>query len=158
MQELLEPLVSGTGLWQLLFLTAVSIAILGKSADTLVDQAVLLSVRSGLPQIVIGATIVSLGTTMPEATVSVLAAFNGEPGMALGNAVGSVICDTGLILGLACLLTPLPLNRTLVNRQGWIQFGDSVFQIQLNLPEHLLGYQLAQVRVVLLALFQKLHE
>ena len=134
MQELLEPLVSGTGLWQLLFLTAVSIAILGKSADTLVDQAVLLSVRSGLPQIVIGATIVSLGTTMPEATVSVLAAFNGEPGMALGNAVGSVICDTGLILGLACLLTPLPLNRTLVNRQGWIQFGAGVLLVVVCIP------------------------
>ena len=134
MQELLEPLVSGTGLWPLLFITAVSIGILGKSADTLVDQAVLLSVRSGLPQIVIGATIVSLGTTMPEATVSVLAAFNGEPGMALGNAVGSVICDTGLILGLACLLTPLPLNRTLVNRQGWIQFGAGVLLIVACIP------------------------
>ncbi len=139
MQELLEPLVSGTGLWQLLFLTAVSIAILGKSADSLVDQAVLLSVRSGLPQIVIGATIVSLGTTMPEATVSVLAAFNGEPGMALGNAVGSVICDTGLILGLACLLTPLPLNRARVNRQGWIQFGAGVLLILVCIPWGNLG-------------------
>lgn len=134
MEELLAPLVSGAGLWPLLVMAAVSIAILGKSADLLVDQAVILSVRSGLPQIVIGATIVSLGTTMPEATVSVLAAFTGEPGMALGNAVGSVICDTGLILGLACLLMPLPLNRELVNRQGWVQFGVGLLLVVACVP------------------------
>lgn len=134
MEELLEPIVSGTGLWPLLIMAGVSIAILGKSADLLVDQAVILSVRSGLPQIVIGATIVSLGTTMPEATVSVLAAFSGEPGMALGNAVGSVICDTGLILGLACLLMPLPLNRELVNRQGWVQFAVGLLLVIACVP------------------------
>ena len=43
--------------------------------------------------------------------------------MALGNAVGSIICDTGLILGVATLIAPLPLNRTIVNRQGWIQLA-----------------------------------
>ena len=113
-----------------------AIAILGKSADVLIDQAVMLSVRSGLPTIVIGATIVSLGTTMPEATVSVLAAFNDEPGLALGNAVGSVICDTGLILGLACLIMPLPLDRKLVNRQGWVQFGAGFLLVAACLPWH----------------------
>ena len=71
----------------------------------------------------IGATIVSLGTTTPEAAVSVLAAFKGSPDLALGNAVGSIICDTGLILGLATLISPLPLDRKIVNRQGWIQIG-----------------------------------
>ena len=139
MQELLEPLVSGTGLWPLLGIVVVAIAVLGKSADVLIDQAVMLSTRSGLPTIVIGATIVSLGTTMPEATVSVLAAFNNEPGLALGNAVGSVICDTGLILGLACLIMPLPLDRKLVNRQGWVQFGAGFLLVIACLPWQNLG-------------------
>ena len=71
---------------------------------------------------------------MPEATVSVLAAFNGEPGLALGNAVGSVICDTGLILGLACILMPLPLDRELVNRQGWVQFGAGLLLVLACIP------------------------
>ena len=64
---------------------------LGKAADKLVGEAVILSERSGLPKVVIGATIVSLGTTSPEAAVSVLAALQGDPGLALGNAVGSII-------------------------------------------------------------------
>jgi cation:H+ antiporter len=136
MQELLDPLVSGAGLLPLLAIVVVAIAVLGKSADVLIDQAVMLSARSGLPTIVIGATIVSLGTTMPEATVSVLAAFNDEPGLALGNAVGSVICDTGLILGLACLIMPLPLDRKLVNRQGWVQFGAGFLLVAACLPWH----------------------
>jgi len=101
----------------------VCLAVLGKGADWLVDEAVALSERSGIPKVIIGATIVSLGTTMPEAVVSVLSAIQGVPDLALGNAVGSIICDTGLILGLACLISPLRLDRSLVNRQGWIQFA-----------------------------------
>lgn len=76
-----------------------------------------------MPKVIVGATIVSLGTTAPEAAVSVLAALSGFPDLALGNAVGSIICDTGLILGIACLINPLRLPRAIVNRQGWLQFG-----------------------------------
>ncbi len=99
------------------------LALLGKAADWLVGEAVVLSERSGLPKVIIGATVVSLGTTAPEVAVSVLAALKGQPGLALGNAVGSVICDTGLILGLACLIKPLKMPRAIVNRQGWLQFA-----------------------------------
>ena len=134
MEHFLDPLIQQLGIWPLLGIVAASILVLGTAADRLVDQAVVLSIRSGLPRIIIGATIVSLGTTMPEATVSVLAARKGEPGMALGNAVGSVICDTGLILGIACLMSPLPLDRDLVNRQGWAQFGAGLLLVMACLP------------------------
>jgi cation:H+ antiporter len=83
---------------------------------------------------VVGATIVSLGTTAPEAAVSVLAAVQGAPGLALGNAVGSVITDTGMILGLACLIAPLRLDPKIVNRQGWIQLGAGVLLVLLSVP------------------------
>jgi len=109
--------------WPVLAIVIVfCLGLLGRGADWLVAEAVTLSSRSGIPKVVIGATVVSLGTTSPEAVVSVLAAIQGRPGLALGNAVGSIICDTGLILGLACLIAPLPLDRHIVNRQGWIQF------------------------------------
>ncbi len=134
MEHLIEPYVIGQSLWILLGIVGLTIFVLGKSADTMIDEAVSISIRSGLPRVIIGATIVSLGTTMPEATVSVLAAFDGKPGMALGNAVGSVICDTGLILGLACLISPLPLNRALVNRQGWVQFGCGLLLVLACIP------------------------
>ena len=129
MHDLLLELFKNADTWLLLIVVAASIAVLGKSADNLVDQAVVLSVRSGMPRVIIGATIVSLGTTMPEATVSVFAAMTGNSEMALGNAVGPVICDTGLILGIACLISPLPLDRKLVNRQGWVQFSVGVLMV-----------------------------
>jgi cation:H+ antiporter len=113
---------------------AVTVACLGKSADVLVQEAVTLSTRTGVPKVIIGATIVSLGTTVPEAFVSVVAALEGNHGIALGNAVGSVICDTGLILGIACLLGPLPLDKQLLNRQGMIQIGAALLLVLCALP------------------------
>ena len=121
--------------WTLLALViAASLGVLGKAADWLVDEAVTLSERSRIPKAVVGATIVSLGTTTPEAAVSVLAAVEGRPGLALGNAVGSIICDTGLILGLACIIAPLRLDRNIVNRQGWIQIGAAVALVAACFP------------------------
>ena len=126
MDEALHHFISDLHGGLLALVIIASLAVLAKAADWLVDEAVALSERSRIPTVVIGATIVSLGTTAPEAAVSVLAALQGSPGLALGNAVGSIICDTGLILGLACILAPLRLDRAIVNRQGWIQLGAAV--------------------------------
>jgi cation:H+ antiporter len=134
MEELLHEFMSQLG-WPLLAsILVLSLAALGKGADWLVDEAVALSDRSGIPKVIVGATVVSLGTTTPEAVVSVLAAVQGVPDLALGNAVGSIICDTGLILGLACLISPLPLDRSIVNRQGWIQFGSGFLLVGACIP------------------------
>jgi cation:H+ antiporter len=82
-----------------------------------------LAYRFGISKIVVGATLVSLGTTSPECAVSVVAAWSGEPGLALGNAIGSIVADTGLIFGLGCMITVLPADRFVLTRQGWVQFG-----------------------------------
>ncbi len=121
--------------WIILFgMIALCLMVLGKAADWLVKEAVVLSERSGISKVVIGATVVSLGTTTPEAAVSVMSALQGKPDLALGNAVGSIICDTGLILGIACLISPLPLHRKIVNRQGWVQFAAGCFLVLASLP------------------------
>lgn len=112
--------------WVLLGVAAVAMYALMTGADWLVDGASGLARRLGVPKIIIGATIVSLGTTAPECAVSVMAAWAGKPGVALGNAVGSIIADTGLIFGLGCLLVVLPVNRFLLSRQGWVQFGSAL--------------------------------
>lgn len=130
----IEELISTLDTPLLFLFLAGTLAVLGKSADWLVQAAVVLSQKSGLPKVVIGATVVSLGTTAPEAAVSVLAALQGSPGLALGNAVGSVICDTGLVLGLSCLLGVIPLDRRIVNRQGWIQLGSGILIILAAFP------------------------
>ena len=95
-------------------------------ADWLVEGAAGVAAKLGMPKIIIGATIVSLGTTAPEAAVSVLAAFSGNAGLALGNGVGSIIADTGLIFGLGCILVALPADKFVLTRQGRVQFGSAL--------------------------------
>ncbi len=107
-------------------MAAGSIALLVWGADRAVSAAVRMAAALGMSTVIIGATIVSLGTTTPETATSVSAAFAGKPGLALGNAVGSVICDTALIFGLSCCLTRLPKDRFILRRHGWLQLGCGV--------------------------------
>lgn len=88
----------------LLFITGLILICLG--GDRLVDSAVLIAKKLGIPQIVVGATIVSLGTTLPEILVSTTASFNGSAAIAAGNAFGSIICNTALIAGLTQTIKP----------------------------------------------------
>ncbi len=129
MEQWITEIINGLPSLALFAIIAVTLYTLGKGADWLVDEAVILSTRWGLGKAVIGATIVSIGTTTPEAAVSVLSALQGEPGLALGNAVGSIICDTGLILGLASLIAPLPLNRQLASRLSNVQVGAGILLV-----------------------------
>ena len=111
--------------WLLLVIAAGGIVLLVFGADRAVTAAARVAAALGMSEVIIGATVVSLGTTMPEACTSVTAAFRGEPGLAMGNAVGSIICDTGLVFGLGCLMTRLPLDRFILYRQGmlWVLGG-----------------------------------
>lgn len=117
---------AGQSQWLLLLIGVVAMAGVVKGADWLVEGAAGIAAKLGMPKVVIGATIVSLGTTSPEAAVSVLAAWQGDAGLALGNGVGSIIADTGLIFGVGCLMTRLPADKFVLNRQGWVQFGSGV--------------------------------
>ncbi|PLX32078.1 MAG: sodium:calcium antiporter [Clostridiales bacterium] len=121
MEKLLHDLFIQWPTIALFIAIAFSLVLLSKGADILVDEAVSLSIRWGIPKMIIGATIVSLGTTLPEATVSVMAAVKGNPDLALGNAIGSIIADTGLIIGISALIGRLPVDKSVVNRQGKIQ-------------------------------------
>ena len=134
MEAWLTGLVEQLPLPALFAVIAGAILVLVKGADLLVDQAVALSMRWGVPTMLIGATIVSIGTTLPEASVSVFAALQGAPGLALGNAVGSIIADTGLILGLAILIGRVPVDKRLVSRQSWIQVASALLLVAACVP------------------------
>lgn len=140
--QALKALVTELPSWGLLVLIAISIAVLSKSADWMIDGVVHLARRTGLPRIVIGATVISLGTTTPEAFISVMAAWQGNPGLALGNGVGSIICDTGLIFGLTIIIAAVPVNRFILNRTGWVQVGAATLLVIISLimfarmPDH----------------------
>ncbi|MFW6294073.1 MAG: sodium:calcium antiporter [Spirochaetota bacterium] len=134
MEAFISGIASEAHTLVLFLIIAASLAVLVKGADLLVDEAVSLSVKWGVPKMLIGATIVSLGTTLPETAVSVFAAVRGAPGLALGNAVGSIIADTGLILGIAVLIGPIPVDRRVVTRQSWIQFGSALLLVVVSVP------------------------
>lgn len=88
----------------ILFVLGLVLICLG--GDRLVDAAVAIAKKLKIPQIVVGATIVSLGTTLPEILVSTTAAFSGSAEIAAGNAFGSIICNTALIAGLTQTIRP----------------------------------------------------
>lgn len=134
MDAWLAAVVQQLPIMALFAVIAGAILVLVQGADLLVDQAVALSLRWGVPTMLIGATIVSVGTTLPEASVSVFAALQGAPGLALGNAVGSIIADTGLILGLAIIIGRVPVEKRLVSRQSWIQVASAVLLVAVCIP------------------------
>ena len=74
--------------------------------DRFVDASIFISKKLGIPQIIVGATIVSLGTTLPEILTSTTAAFAGKGDMAVGNAFGSIVCNTALIAAVTQLCKP----------------------------------------------------
>ena len=82
-----------------------------KGGDWFVDSAVGVAKRFKVPEIIIGATVVSIGTTLPEVMVSVTAAVNNNGAIAYGNAIGSIICNTALIAALTIAIRPAPINK-----------------------------------------------
>ena len=87
------------------------VVLIVKCGDMFVDAAGWIARVSGIPAFVIGATIVSFATTLPELIVSSIAAADGMQALAIGNAVGSVTANTGLILCVSILFMPLALPR-----------------------------------------------
>ena len=107
--------------------------VLTKGADLLVDGAAGLAGGLGVPKIIIGATVVSLGTTLPEVSASVISSREGLGEMATGNAVGSIICNAGLVFGLCCTIVRLPVSRFTLSRNAWFQLGGAVLFVILFL-------------------------
>lgn len=95
-------------------LLVLGFVLLVKGADWFVEGASRLAERFGIPQLVIGLTIVAIGTSLPEAAVSVSAALKGSAGITIGNIVGSNILNVLLILGLTAVITPIAVQRSTV--------------------------------------------
>lgn len=94
-----------------IFLFAIGIVFIVKGGDYFVDAASWTAEVSGIPKLIIGATIVSLATTLPEMLVSVMAAAQGKVDMSIGNAVGSVTANIGLIMAISILCMPGAAKR-----------------------------------------------
>lgn len=95
-----------------LLLFALGIVLVVKGGDFFVDAASWMAEASGIPKLIIGATVVSLATTLPEMLVSVTAAIQGKVDMSIGNAVGSVTCNLGLIMGISLVFMAGAVKRS----------------------------------------------
>lgn len=89
-----------------------------KGGDIFVDSAVWLARATGMPNMLVGATVVSLATTLPELFVSSIATYRGAQEIAIGNAIGSTICNIGLILALSAVFMPSIVDRATLRSKG----------------------------------------
>lgn len=101
-----------------LLLVAVGVVILGYGADLLVRGAVTIATAARVSAAVIGLTIVSMGTSLPELTVGVSAALRGSPDLGIGNVIGSNIFNIGVVLGISALILPMRVHSSAV-RLEW---------------------------------------
>ena len=92
-------------------------ALLVWSADRFVDGAASTAKHLGMPSLLIGILIVGFGTSAPEMVVSAIAAYEGNPGLALGNAIGSNIVNIALILGITAIVAPIAVNSKIVKKE-----------------------------------------
>ena len=97
-------------------LLVMGLVVVLKGADWLTDGAVNIASRFGVSQMVIGLTIVAMGTSMPELCVSMVSALKGTPDLAVGNVVGSNTLNTLLIVGCSALVAPIMVKRSSVRR------------------------------------------
>ncbi|MFW5802732.1 MAG: calcium/sodium antiporter [Verrucomicrobiota bacterium] len=113
----------------------IGLVIIVKASDIFLESAIWIAEASGIPQVIIGATIVSLGTTLPEVVSSCTAAFQGVPDMAVGNAVGSVVCNTGLVLGAVVFFITTTVKREVFLIKGAFMLAGLLFVLCMGLPD-----------------------
>ena len=102
---------TGSNLFTVLLLFAAGLVFIIKGGDWFVDAATWIAEAFGIPKFIVGATVVSFATTLPEMLVSVFAALEGNADIAVGNAVGSVTANTGLIMCLSLVCMPCLMTR-----------------------------------------------
>lgn len=110
---------TGSNLVSVLLLFTAGLVLIIKGGDLFVDAATWIAEASGIPKFIIGATVVSFATTLPEMLVSVFAALEGNADIAVGNAVGSVTANTGLIMCLSLVC----LNCAMTRKQFGVKAG-----------------------------------
>ena len=122
---------------QQVLMFALGLTVLVVGADVLVRGASRLAVSFGVSPLVVGLTVVAFGTSAPEMAVSVGSALAGSPDLALGNVVGSNICNVLLILGISALITPLLVDEQIIRQEIPIMIGVSALLVVMALDGHL---------------------
>ena len=113
-------------MWLTVLLFCLGLLCLIKGGDWFVDGATGIAQRYHVPELLIGATVVSIGTTLPEAMVSATSAVQGISGIAYGNAIGSIICNTALISALTIAIAPSVVEKKPLRMPLLFFFGSAI--------------------------------
>ena len=127
----MEQFFESLPLWVNILLFLAGFSIITKGANWFVGSAVSIAEATGVPKIVIGATIVSVATTFPEFCVSFIASLMNHPETAVGNSIGSAVCNIGLILGTSVLIRPMVVQKKAALRQGAFMLAAGISAILL---------------------------
>lgn len=122
-----------------ILLLAAGFVLLVKGADWFVEGAASIADKFGIPQIVIGLTIVAMGTSAPEAAVSISAALKGSAEITIGNVVGSNILNILIILGLTSVIRTIAVQRTTIHYELPMVIGITVLLAVLGLHDHVVS-------------------
>ena len=133
-----------------ILLFALGLILLIKGGDWFVDGATGIARRFKLPDIIVGATVVSIGTTLPEVMVSATGALAGQGAMAYGNAIGSIICNTALIAAISVAVNPGPVNTKSMKMPVTFFFGAAVIYC---VAAYLMGEFTRLLGIIMLAVF-----
>lgn len=104
-----------------------------KGADIFINYTVIIGKKTNISELILGATIVSFATTLPELTVSLFASIDGHTTMSLGNAIGSIICNTGLVLGLVSFISPFKVDKNMFMSRSIILLVSIIMLIVLGI-------------------------
>ncbi len=113
----------GLPIWANFLLFALGAFLIDRGASLLVHSSVAISEKTGIPKMLIGATIVSVATTFPEFTVSFMATLMGYEQMAVGNIIGSCACNIGIVLAVCLLILPIVVDRKPVLKKGFVMLA-----------------------------------
>ena len=134
-------------MWVPILVLIVGFVALVWSADRFLSGAAATAANAGMSKMLIGLTVVSVGTSAPEILVAMAAAFEGNPLLAVGNAIGSNIANIGMVLGITAIIAPLPFSgETLKTELPWL-FGATGLALLV-----LVNFHLSQIDGILLLL------
>lgn len=145
-----EAYAGGKATWRTYLGAVIGLLLLGVGARVLVLGAVGIARGFGVSELVIGLTVVALGTSLPEVAASVIAALKKEPDIALGNVIGSNIFNILCILGITALVSPIGVSWGEIARDVWVMLGVSI----LLVPFLLTGRRLSRLEgAIFLAIY-----
>lgn len=128
----------------------VGLVLLIKGGDWFVDGATGIAHRFHVPELIVGATVVSIGTTLPEVMVSATSALSGHGEIAYGNAIGSIICNTALIAAITVAVRPGPVDSKALKTPVLFFFGAAAIYV---INAYVSGYFSRSIGLVMLAIF-----